>query len=139
LAEIGLRHFSKDEIYLSPDDARLILKFFFGTDRLPPVEQLTGDDMGFAQALLLEAIDSSYAMSYVQEIFEVFYGKVPAEFSGLKDMIKEFVKKAAKTWFDHASGKDLSNPKIYMSVKSTLTANFRSVWIIRLNTGELTY
>jgi hypothetical protein len=54
-------------------------------------------------------------------------------------MIKDFVKKAAKTWFDHASGKDLSQPKIYMSVKSTISVNFRSVWIMRLNTGELTY
>ena len=134
-----LRHFSKDEVYLSPEDARLVLRFFFTGDRVPDADQLTVNDLAFAQGLFLEAIDSSYAMSYVQEIFDAFYGKVPTEFSALKDMIKDFVKKAARTWFDHATGKDLSNPKIYMSVKTRIAANFRTVWIIRLSTGELTY
>jgi hypothetical protein len=133
-----LRHFTKDEIYISPEDARTILRFFFGAD-VPPAEQLTIEDQGFAQALLLEAIDSSYAMSYVQEIFDAFYGKIPTEFSAIKDMIKDFVKQASKTWFDHATGKDLSNPRIYMSVKNRIAANFRSTWVIRMRTGELTY
>jgi len=134
-----LRHFSKDEIYISPQDVNLILRFFFTAEKAPPADQLTVDDQGFAQALLLEAIDSSYAMTYVQEIFDAFYGKIPTEFSAIKDMMKEFVKKAAKTWFDHATGKDLSNPKIYISVKNWIAANFRSAWVIRLSTGELTY
>jgi hypothetical protein len=40
-------------------------------------EQLTSDDVAFVQALLLEAIDSSYAMSYVHETFEVFTARSP--------------------------------------------------------------
>lgn len=134
-----LRHFSKNEIYIAQEDARTILRFFFTGNQVPPAEELTIEDRAFAQALLLEAIDSSYAMSYVQEIFDAFYGKVPTEFSAVKDMVKDFVKNASKTWFDHATGKDLSNPRIYMSVKSRLAANFRSVWVIRMQTGELTY
>ena len=100
---------------------------------------MTDDDLGFAQALLLEAVDKSYAMSFVQDVYDVFYGKVPTGFDAIKDMLKDFVKKAARTWWDHATGKDLDDPKIYTAVKAALTSNFRSVWVIRLQTGELTY
>jgi len=134
-----LKHFSKDEVYVSPQDANLILRFFFTADKVPSADQLTPEDQAFAQALLLEAIDSSYAMGFVQDIFDSFYGKVPTEFSAIKGMVKSFVKKAAKTWFDHASGKDMSDPKIYMSIRVRIAANFRSVFIIRLNSGEYTY
>lgn len=136
-AELGLRHFAKGEIYLSGDEAASVLRFFFPNDQLPG--PLTDEDRGFAQALLLEAVDKSYAMSFVQDIYDVFYGKVPTGFDTIKDMLKDFAKKAAKTWFDHATGKDLQDPKIYNAVKVSLTANFRSVWAIRLQTGELTY
>lgn len=134
-----LRHFSKDEITITPADARLILRFFFPGQNVPPQDQLTIEDQGFAQALLLEAIDSSYAMSYVQDIFDAFCGTLPVEFSGLKDMVRDFVKRAARTWFDHASGKDLSNPRIYGSVRAAIRTNFQDVWRVRLATGNLDY
>ena len=38
----------------------MILRFFFTAEKRPPADQLTVDDQGFAQALLLEAIDSIY-------------------------------------------------------------------------------
>jgi hypothetical protein len=136
---LGLRHFTKDEIYVSQDDARALLRFFFPTEQVPDAGALTDEDRGFAQALLLEAVDKSYAMSFVQDIYDVFYGKVPTGFDVIKDMLKDFVKKAAKTWWDHATGKDLADPKIYNAVKVALTANFRSIWNIRMQTGELTY
>ena len=136
-AALGLRHFSKSEVYVSQDDAKAILHFFFPSDQVP--DALTDDDLGFAQALLLEAVDKSYAMSFVQDVYDVFYGKVPTGFDAIKDMLKDFVKKAARTWWDHATGKDLDDPKIYTAVKAALTSNFRSVWVIRLQTGELTY
>lgn len=136
---VGLRHFAPNEIYLSQSDASAILHFFFPHEQNPDSGALTDEDRGFAQAMLLEAIDKSYAMSFVQDIYDVFYGKVPTGFDAIKDMLKDFAKKAAKTWFDHATGKDLEDPKIYTAVKAALTANFRSVWVIRLKTGELTY
>ena len=69
--DIYLKHFQKDEIVISTEDARKILIFFFGNN-VPPVEQLTDQDIAFAQALLLEAVDKSYAMGYVNAIFDVF-------------------------------------------------------------------
>jgi hypothetical protein len=137
-ADLYLKHFTKQEVIIQPQDARNILVFFFG-DNVPPSEQLTDADLGFAQALLLEAIDKSYAMSYVKEIFDSFYGKMPQSYAAIKGMLKSFVKAAAKNWFDHATGKDLSDPKIYVSVRAMISANFRSPWSLRMITGELTY
>jgi hypothetical protein len=137
-SDLYLRHFTKQEFLVQPQEAQSILKFFFG-DNLPSVEQLTDEDVGFAQALLLEAIDKSYAMNYVEEIFDSFYGKMPQSYSVIKGMIKRFVEAAAKNWWDHATGKDLTDPKIYVSVRAMISANFRSTWTIRMITGELTY
>jgi len=140
VADAGLKHFRKEEILISRDDARTILLFFFGlATEVPPSDQLTDDDIAFAQALFLEAIDESYAMGYVQAIFEAFYGKPPASFDNVKDMIKDFVKAAAKHWFTHARGEDFAHPKIYESIRSTIAVKFKSIWAIRMVTGELTY
>jgi hypothetical protein len=140
VADAGLKHFRKDEIVISSDQARTILLFFFGFQgQVPPSNQLTDDDVAFAQALFLEAIDESYAMGYVKAIFDAFYGKPPASFDSVKDMIKDFVKAAAKNWFTHARGEDFAHPKIYESIRVTIAVNFKSVWAIRVQTGELTY
>ena len=136
--DIYLKHFQKDEIVISTEDARKILIFFFGNN-VPPVEQLTDQDIAFAQALLLEAVDKSYAMGYVNAIFDVFYMKVPTDIQG---MMKDFVKKAAKNWFDHATGKDLSRPKIHQSVRTMIISRYggtHGVWAMRMQGMELTY
>lgn len=137
-SDLFLRHFQPDEILISSQDASRILRFFFGTD-VPPANELTPQDVAFAQALFLEAIDKSYAMGYVHIVFDCFYMKPPGSFESLKKMAEEFVKKAARHWFDHATGKDLSDPQIYDSVAAMIRANFRSVWEIRVQTGDLTY
>jgi hypothetical protein len=135
---IYLEHFRSDQIIVSSDDANLILRFFFGNN-VPPAEQLTPDDIAFAQALFLEAIDKSYAMAYVHIIYDVFYMKIPGSFDSVKDMAEEFVKKAAKNWFDHATGQDLAKPQIYACVRGMIAGNFAQTWAIRMQTGELTY
>jgi hypothetical protein len=50
--------------------------------------------MGFAQALLLEAIDKSYAMGYVHAIFDVFYMKPPID---LQAMMKDLSRRRPVT------------------------------------------
>jgi hypothetical protein len=133
-----LKHFSGSEVKLDQHDAFAILRFFWLEPGMEP-SQLTVEDRAFAQALLVEAIDKSYDMSFVELLFKNFYGKVPSSFEAVRDLVKSFAKEAAKRWFQHATGKDLENPQIYESVRATLARNFRSVWQIRLQTGELTY
>lgn len=50
--DIYLQHFTPDQIIISSDDANLILRFLFGNN-LPPADQLTSEDVAFAQALFL--------------------------------------------------------------------------------------
>lgn len=65
--------------------------------------------------------------------------EIATSFGDIKSMVKQFLKQAVKHWFKHATGKDLDDPKIYESVRATVARNFRSVWEIRMATGELTY
>jgi len=136
--DIFLRHFTPSEIIITADDANTILRFFFGSN-VPDAEQLTQADIAFAQALFLEAIDKSYAMGYVHIIYDAFYMKIPGSFDSVKDMAKEFMKKAAKHWFDHATGKDREKPEIYAAIRGQIAANFRSVWQLRMQGDDLTY
>jgi hypothetical protein len=133
-----LKHFNGQEIKITQNDAFAVLRFFWMEPGVLP-QQLTNEDLSFAQALLVEAIDRSYDMGFVELIFRNFYGKIPSSFEAIRNMVKSFAKAAAKHWFEHATNKDLENPKIYESIRYQLAANFRSVWQIRLLTGELTY
>ena len=135
---IELKRFHSDEIRLTKEQAWRILRFFWPDTSILPAD-LTDEDRSFAQGLLVEAIDSSYHMGYVERLFKSFYMKVPASWSDVEDMVKGFAKAALKHWFKHATQADLINPKIYENVRLTLARNFRSTWKIRELTGELTY
>jgi hypothetical protein len=134
----SLQHFRKDQFIISRQQAARVLRFMF-PDQQVSEPQLSDEDIGFAQALLIEAVDSSREMGYVQILFEKAAYKVPTDFSFIKDLAKELCKRALQNWFRHATRKDLSDPQIYEMVLNTLRRNFRSVWAIRVQTGELTY
>ncbi len=133
-----LRHFSSIEIYITKHEAWTIFRFFW-----PPIqireESLTDDDIAFAQALFLEAIDASYKMGYVHILYDVFYGKIPGSFSDIGELIKKFAKKAAKHWFKHLGPKSLDDAEIYAAVRAQLAVNFKSAFTLRVQTGELIY
>jgi len=135
---MALRQFTRDELVLSANDAYMVLKFFFQSTELKPT-QLTDDDRSFAQALLLDAADRSYELGYAQILMEKFLMASPRSLEGVKDLLKEFIKKAAKHWWNHAKQKDLREAKLYMVVVNQLRRNFRSTWAIREQTGELIY
>lgn len=135
---VSLKHFQPFELALNKEQAGRVLRFFFPDQPIDP-GILTDDDVSFAQALLVEAIDASNEMGYAQVLFDKAFMKVPADFSFVKDLVKAVCRRAAQNWFRHATGKDMSDPQIYESVRLTIARNFRSVWAIRLQTGELTY
>ena len=135
---LQLKRFPPDEIRLTKEQAWRILRFFWPDTSILPAD-LTDEDRSFAQGLLVEAIDGSYHMGYVERLFKSFYMKAPASWSDVDDMVKGFAKAALKHWFKHATQSDLANPQIYENVRLTLARNFRSTWKIRELTGELTY
>ena len=135
---MGLMYFKNDDIILSREDAWKIFKFFWENTNINP-GSLTDQDRGFAQALLIEAIDKSYVKGFIEIIYKTFFMKVAPTFKDLGKMVREFAKKALIQWFKHATKEDLNDPKIYESVRVNIKRNFRSVWETRMQTGELIY
>ena len=74
----------------------------------------------FAQALLVEAIDASYAIGYVHGLFRSVKNPV----KGALKIMKTFGKEASQHWFKHASVHDLQNAQIYNFVKDEVARRF---------------
>ncbi len=129
---MGLRHFSENEIILSQDEAWQILVFFFGGNAGIEAASLDVKDREFAQALLYEGIKASNQMAYALTLLNSTVNP--------STTVKSIMKKLAKeAWTQFKKPRDKDNPKIYNSVKDTITRNWRSVWHIRTQTGELDF
>jgi hypothetical protein len=124
--------FKPGEIKISRDEAKQVLMFFFGQSS-PGTKNinLTESDVAFAQALLTEAIDASTGMSYVQTLFET------QSSLSIKSLIFNYAKAAAAQWFRNKNIKN--DPRVYESVRVTLGRNFKSLWQLRLDGGDLLY
>lgn len=130
-----LKKFSGSDIVLSNQEAWQVLVFFFGGNASISPGALTDNDRSFAQALLLEAIDASEDMSWIEALFRSAMKLRP----DVKDILKSMAKQFVKTWFKHATKGDLEDPTIYEAVKSSLTRNWRSAWAIRVQTDSPVY
>jgi hypothetical protein len=135
---VSLRHFSADELIFDQQECFAILRFFF-IDVGIQAASLTVRDRSFAQALLVEAVDASYRMGFVEIVFDTFFGKTPVSMAAVRKLAQRFLRQTAEHWFRHATRDNLSDPKIYESVRATLARNARSAWRVRLATDELTY
>jgi hypothetical protein len=127
-----LRRFTASEVRLDNQQAFDVLRFFFQHNASINISQITIEDRAFAQALLVEAVDASLHMGFIESIFTSAMSLSPS----VKDIIKDLLRYAAQSWFRHATGRDMSDPKIYESVRATLVRNFRTVWSMRTQTGE---
>jgi len=118
-----LREFKKDELLLNEEETTIILKFIFESVDYEYIDKLTINDAvrGFAQGLLLEAIDASYAVGFVEAIFRSTANPT----KGAVTIIKSFAKKALKHWFKHATANDLHDVKIYEFIRLELARKFR--------------
>ena len=123
---LTLKLFNKNELIINAQQTRDILKFFFPADTSKiDVCPITHNTKNFAQGLLVEAIDATYKLGFVQALWETFIS--PAKYQdGILKLIKSFAKKAIKHWFKHATAADLADVKIYEAVRAVLSRNFRS-------------
>lgn len=120
---IYLRTFEPHQLILSEEETRLVLQYFFQNTNKQKIANMTVTDSvrGFAQGLLVAAIDASYAMGFVESLF--LSSSNPA--NGARKVIKKFAKSAVKKWFKHAKPADLLDAKIYNIVRGRLEANFK--------------
>lgn len=130
-----LRSFKKDELLFDGEETRIILKFIFEPADHEFIDSLTVNDSvrGFTQALLIEAIDASYAVGFVEAIFRSTTN--PAK--GAMKILKSFGKKAATHWFKHARVHDLQDVKVYDFIRIYIANQFRKPLRILVVTSSL--
>ncbi len=123
------RNFADYQVIFNEEQTRQILLFFFPPDK-DVIDKLPIDNAvrNFAQGLLVEAVDSTYAYGYVEAIFMSIYDFLIAKklSKSFIDFIKILAKKAMKHWFKHATQQDLIHPKIYEYVRVGIQWHCRS-------------
>ncbi|WP_432455874.1 hypothetical protein ACRRS0_10585 [Agarivorans sp. QJM3NY_29] len=125
-----LKNFSPSEILITADDARLILKFIFKPSEHSIIDQLPMNhrELNLAQGLLVEAIDASYSIGYVEALFRSTANPSAKAFS----IMRKFAKSSKKHWYKHATSTDLLSIKIYDFVVNELARRFKSLLAIYL-------
>lgn len=124
-----LRDFPESELIFDEEETRAILKFIFPDDGAAiDNATITNDLRNFAQGILVEAVDATYAMGYVDALFQTIVSFLMSRklSKGAVDFMKTFAKKAMKHWFKHATQTDLMHAKIYETVRLGLNRNFRT-------------
>lgn len=126
------------KIVLKPQQAHAIITWLYGKTSVA-AKDFSKEDCGFAQAMLVEMLNASFAMGFVEALFRAA-AKVP---SGPKKVITTFLKGAGKNLVKYKDKDDLEEmmkqPTIYKAVKNQMARSAKSVWKIREATGELTY
>lgn len=121
---VHLRQFRAAELLLTEEETRTVLKFVFPPQDHGLIASLPCRDAlrGFAQALLVEAIDASCAVGYVEALFRSTANPT----AGAVAILKAFGKKAARHWFKHATARDLIDVRVYQFVLDELARRFKS-------------
>lgn len=126
------------KIVLKPPQAHAIIVWMYGKTSVKP-KDFSKDDCGFAQAMLVEMLNASFAMGFIEALLKSA-AKMP---QGPKKVITAFLKGAGKNLVKYKDKDDfekmLKEPVIYKSVKNQTIRMTRSIWKIREATGELTY
>jgi hypothetical protein len=125
-----LRKFNSNELLFDQQETRDILVFFFPTDRRQVVSlEITEEIRSFSQALLIAAVDATYAMGWVEVIFKS--SSYPG--AGVKKTLQKLGRNASRHWFKNLkNSQSLRDIKIYESVRAQLSRNFRSPFLILL-------
>lgn len=121
-AWIGLREFLPSELLFDERETRDILKFFFPMD-FPAIDATVMTDAirGFAQGLLIEAIDATAALGWVEALFR----STANPGAGVKQLLRKLAKNSAKRWFRNAKNMELESMKIAERVRDQLSRSFR--------------
>ncbi len=126
---VYLRTFEKDELIFDEEETKEILTFIFPS-RASLIQPLVINDKlrEFAQGLLVEAVDASYALGFVAIIFQ--FAAFKPGLSAFKFLAK-FIAKASGLWFKHAKVTDLATVKIYDRVRDRLQEAFDTEFVTR--------
>ncbi|NMG68687.1 hypothetical protein [Parazoarcus communis] len=119
---VGLREFLPSELIFDDRETRDILKFFFPRDfQVIDASVITDAVRAFAQGLLIEAIDATAALGWVETLFR----STANPGAGVKQILRKLATSSAKRWFKNSKDMDLSSIKISEHVRNQLSRSFR--------------
>ncbi|WP_052260558.1 hypothetical protein [Photobacterium gaetbulicola] len=123
-ARTYLRKFTPAELVLDDHETKMVLQFIFGRVDQKYINSMQVSDLHreFAQALLVEAIDASFQIGFVEALFRSTINPT----AGVSNTLKSFAKKASVHWFEHLTAKELKNIKVYEIVRLELARRFRT-------------
>jgi len=124
-------------VILSKSDAYAIIVFVWGKSKIKSSE-FTKEDCGFAQALLVEMLDGSFSIGFVEKLFSA--SNPPG---GVIKVIKAFLKGAGKNFVKYKDKDDLKKmikePIIANAPKVQVARINKSNWALRENGCEISY
>ena len=116
-------------------ETRTILKFFWPS-YASRIDSLTIDNTArrLAQTALIVAIDGTYAMGFVDALFQ----SVSRPSKSLKVFAKKLARGIARQYLRHATPDDLEDVRIYESVRSRVSLDMRHKLDMVLNGVAMT-
>ena len=122
-------------VKISQADALAIFEWVHGKSGLK-AQDMTKEDRGYAQTMLVEMLEASFAVGFIEALFRSA-AKLPR---GPAAVIKSFLKGAGKNLIKYKDKDDLKKmmkkPVIYKMVFNTVKLKTKSLWGIRISIGE---
>ncbi|MEZ5424777.1 MAG: hypothetical protein R2747_00810 [Pyrinomonadaceae bacterium] len=132
-------HFSAGQIVLDAQEAWYVLDFFFGQIGGRNSADLTENDISFAQALIIEAIDRSYLVRFRRREIGRVEAPVWSEII-ITEIVRAVLIKTNGSWNWAAVATSLLKyPKVHSLARKSLSHSFGWVWQNRVSTGKLAY
>lgn len=118
---ISIPDINDADLVFSEAETRQILKFFWphatGIDGM----SIDNEVRRFGQAILIAAVEASYAMGFVKTLFQA----TVRPGSNIKSLVKKLAKGFGKHWWKHTKQRDLQDAKIYESVRLTIALKLK--------------
>lgn len=118
---VNLPPIADSEIVFNEEESAQILNFFWPTAHIA-AKQITLELRRLAQQLLIAAIDSSYAMGFIEAI----YSSYAKPFKSLKSLAQRLAKRFMRHHWKHAKAEDLRDVKIYESIRVEIAIRMRT-------------
>jgi hypothetical protein len=108
-------------------ETRAILKFFW-PDYAAPIDGLaiTNSVRAFAQTALIAAIDGSYAMGYVNVLWDALTHRVTHPNGDIRALAQRLARNFMRHWWRHATQQELlQDVRIYETVRVSVARDLR--------------
>lgn len=115
---LNLPVISDDNVVLSEQEAKEVFVFFWPQKKQTIGKMSAGiNERRYAQALLIVAVDASYLMGFVEQLVDVLLRRKPG--TSIQTLVKKLTRKYVKHWWEHVTQENLSDAKVYDTVRQT--------------------